>query len=97
MDNHRNNATASHCELMDAPLEGLSCISAQEAAVLKSVFDVVTIRDFANLEFFKYIASLATLGEYPEMEKGAATENMLDGALEMTFPASDPVSIDSNK
>ena len=97
MDARHDNGSA--CDnlsaLADSPLEILHCISSEEAEMIKKVFNVVTIRDFANHKLVKCIAAMNLLAEEMAEEKELATESLLDDALDMTFPASDPVSIDS--
>jgi len=97
MDARHDNGSAcdSLSALADSPLEVLHCISGAEAELIKQVFNVVTIRDFANHKLVKCIAAMNLLSDELAEEKQRATETMLDDALEMTFPASDPVSIDS--
>ena len=80
---------------MDQPMAALECISLQEATLLKTVFQITTIRDFANHKLMRCVAALSRLEQELETEKSNATESVLDEALAMTFPASDPTSIDS--
>lgn len=82
-----------HQALLDSPLEVLHCITAQQADLIKDMFEIVTIRDFSNLKFVKCIAAFKVLEEQLAVEKNIAAEELLDDALEMTFPASDPVSV----
>jgi len=83
----------AHQALLDSPLEVLHCITAQQAELIKNMFEIVTIRDFGNLKFIKCIAALKVLEQQLDVEKDIAAEELLDDALEMTFPASDPVSV----
>jgi len=83
-------------KVMDSPLEVLHCLTLEEANLLKTAFNIVTIRDFANHKFVKCVAALVKLDENLEVVKNQAEEQLLDEALEMTFPASDPTSIDAS-
>ncbi len=80
---------------MDAPMAVLGCISTRQAKILKSMFQITTIRDFANHKLVRCISALSKLEQEREVEKTIATDVVLDEALAMTFPASDPTSIDS--
>jgi hypothetical protein len=82
--------------LADAPVSALKGVSEQAATFLKSEFNVVSVRDLANLHFVKWASALATLADEEEMTtEEKAKDELLDGAVEMTFPASDPISVDS--
>ncbi|MRW84799.1 hypothetical protein GJ698_11975 [Pseudoduganella sp. FT26W] len=82
--------------LADAPTSALRGLSAKDAKSLAQAFNVVTVRDLANLEFVKWAVAITTLAEL-EQETPAeqAKETLLDNGVEMTFPASDPVSVDA--
>lgn len=82
--------------LADAPTSALRGVSAKDAKALAQAFNVHTVRDLANLEFVKLAAAITTLAEQ-EQETPAeqAKETLLDSGVEMTFPASDPVSVDA--
>jgi hypothetical protein len=82
--------------LADAPTSALRGLSAKDAKALAQAFNVVTVRDLANLEFVKWAVAITTLAEL-EQETPAeqAKETLLDNGVEMTFPASDPVSVDA--
>jgi len=82
-------------ELVDAPIDALQGVNAKDAALLKQAFNVTTIREFANLKFVKWATAIAALASEVGTEKGKAREALLDDAIEMTFPSSDPVSVDS--
>jgi len=82
--------------LADAPTSALRGISAKDAKALAQAFNVHTVRDLANLEFVKWAQAIATLAEHEQATpQEQAKETLLDGGLEMTFPASDPISVDS--
>ncbi|TFW30093.1 hypothetical protein [Duganella callida] len=82
--------------LADAPTSALRGLSEKDARALAQAFGVYTVRDLANLEFVKWAVAIATLAEL-EQETPAeqAKEALLDSGVEMTFPASDPVSVDA--
>ena len=82
--------------LADAPVSALRGLSTQDAKALAKAFNVHTVRELANLECVKWASAITTLAEQ-EQETPAeqARETLLDGAVEMTFPASDPISVDS--
>ncbi|WP_373991795.1 hypothetical protein [Duganella sp. BuS-21] len=82
--------------LADAPTSALRGVSAKDAKALAQAFNVHTVRDLANLEFVKLAAAITTLAEQEqETPEAQAKETLLDSGVEMTFPASDPVSVDS--
>lgn len=83
-------------EIAAAPVSALRGVSEQCAAALHQAFGVYTIRDLANFKFARWAAALTVLAD----EEGAAAQEkaqqgLLDEAVEMTFPASDPISVDS--
>jgi hypothetical protein len=82
--------------LADAPTSALRGISAKDAKALAQAFNVVSVRDLANLSFVKWAVAITTLADL-EQETPAeqAKEALLDNGVEMTFPASDPVSVDA--
>jgi hypothetical protein len=82
--------------LADAPTSALRGLSAKDAKALAQAFNVHTVRELANLPFVKWAAAITTLAEHEqETPQEQAKETLLDGGLEMTFPASDPVSVDA--
>ena len=80
-------------ELADAPVDALLGVSAKHAEMLKKAFHISTIRELGNLKFVKWATAIATLADEVETVEEAAKEALLDEALEMSFPSSDPVSI----
>ncbi len=83
-------------ELADAPVSALRGVSVDDAKALHKAFGVSTIRELGSLNFFKWALAITTLAEEEQMlphEK--AKDELLDDAVEMTFPASDPISVDS--
>lgn len=84
-------------EIADAPLSALTGISKKDAKVLKEALEIETIRDLANLKFAKWAAAIVTLAEDEcDTEEEQAKETLLDDAIEMTFPSSDPISVASS-
>jgi hypothetical protein len=83
-------------DLADAPLSALRGVSIKDAKALQQAFGVGTIRELANLNFVKWASAIATLADEEQMApEEKAKETLLDDAVEMTFPASDPISVDS--
>lgn len=83
-------------ELCNAPIEALSGVSPKDAKALHQAFGVSTIGELADLKFFKYASAIRTLAdEECDTEQQIARETLLDDAVEMTFPASDPISVDA--
>ena len=82
--------------LADAPVHALRGLSAKDAKALQSAFGITTVRELAHLRFVEWARAITVLAEQecasPEEQ---ARETLIDEAVEMTFPASDPVSIDS--
>lgn len=82
-------------ELVQAPVKALCGISDEQAAALEQAFGVKTIADLANLRVVRYARAIRMMAEAESAQKEAAEEVLLDDAVEMTFPASDPISVDS--
>ncbi|HEX5342528.1 MAG TPA: hypothetical protein VFX55_08550 [Duganella sp.] len=82
--------------LADAPVSALRGVSSKDAKALAQAFNVHSVRDLAALEVVRWAAAITTLAEQ-EQETPAeqARETLLDSGVEMTFPASDPVSVDA--
>lgn len=83
-------------ELVDAPLTALSGIGEKEARALQEAFNVTTIGQLARHQVIANafaIEMIAAAGSMSASE--TAKETLLDEAVEMTFPASDPISVDS--
>jgi hypothetical protein len=85
----------SFTELADAPINALQGVGADDAELLRQAFNVATIREFANLKFVRWATAIATLADEVETEEDKAKETLLDKAIEMTFPSSDPISVSS--
>lgn len=83
-------------DIASAPVSALKGVSAADARSLQQAFGVHTVRDLATLNFVKWALALVTLADAETVtEEEMAKEELLDEAVEMTFPASDPLSIDS--
>ena len=83
-------------ELVDAPLTALKGIGEKEARALQEAFNVTTIGQLARHQVIANafaIEMIAAPGSLSASE--TAKETLLDDAVEMTFPASDPISVDS--
>ncbi|HEY8101599.1 MAG TPA: hypothetical protein VIF82_12665 [Burkholderiaceae bacterium] len=83
-------------ELANAPIDALEGIGHKDAEMLKKAFKVSTIRDLANLKFVKWATAITTLAEEDDSNQEKAEETLLDDAIEMTFPSSDPISVAPN-
>ncbi|MGJ9419593.1 hypothetical protein ACHAC9_17820 [Massilia sp. CMS3.1] len=83
-------------ELVDAPLTALCGIGEKEAQAFQDAFNVSTIRQLAQLKFITHAVAIEMMAsaEHPSSSE-TARETLLDEAVEMTFPASDPISVDS--
>lgn len=85
------------CQIADAPLTALAGISEKGADAMKSAFGVTTVRELANLDCINLARAIVALAEVEQSpEKTEAEEKLIDDAVEMTFPASDPVSVASS-
>lgn len=84
-------------ELANAPITALHCISDKTAQALKSAFAIETVRDLANMECVNLARAIVALAETEcTPAKEEAEEQLIDDGVEMTFPASDPVSVASS-
>jgi hypothetical protein len=93
-----DDAFAGKCfrELVEAPVSALRGVSAKDARALGQAFGVTTIGELAELKFVKWASAIKTLAaEEADTPEQVAKETLLDEAVEMTFPASDPISVDS--
>ena len=83
-------------ELVDAPISAMCGVNAKDAAALQEAFGVTTIGQFAELKFVKWAVAIKTLATAEcNTAEDRAKETLLDDAVEMTFPASDPISVDA--
>jgi hypothetical protein len=84
-------------ELIQAPLTALRGISDKEATALEQAFGVRTVAELANLRVVRYARAIKMMAEAEaEPREEAAKETLLDDAVEMTFPASDPLAVESS-
>lgn len=84
-------------ELVDQPVTALRGITQQQADALRDVFGINTIGELAELRAVKYARAIRTMASAEAEPLGnVAKEALIDDAVEMTFPASDPVSIQSS-
>ena len=83
-------------ELTEAPISALRGVSASDARAMSQAFGVNTIGELAELRFIKWANAIKTLAdEETDTKEQLAKEILLDEAVEMTFPASDPISVDA--
>lgn len=88
-------AHKSFRDMAAAPLAALKDIDAQGVELLRQRFGVQTIRDLANLRCVRWACALTTLADAEQLaEQERAQEELLDDAVEMTFPASDPIAVE---
>jgi predicted RecB family nuclease len=83
-------------ELVEAPISALRGVSPADARAMSQAFGVNTIGELAELRFVKWAKAIKTLAEVEtDTKEQIAKETLLDEAVEMTFPASDPISVDA--
>lgn len=83
-------------ELVNAPLTAFHGVSEQQAGAFAAI-GVRTIGELADLQIVNFAVAIKTLsGCQSASSKDQAEEELLDDAVEMTFPASDPVSVQSS-
>lgn len=82
-------------ELVDSPLTALKGIGAKEAKALEEGFGVTTIRQLSQLKFITHAVAIEMMASVEHPTDRGPKETLLDEAVEMTFPASDPISVDS--
>jgi len=84
-------------ELVDQPVTALRGMTQQQADVLRDAFGINTIGELAELKAVKWARAIRTMATAEaEPTANVAKEALIDDAVEMTFPASDPVSIQSS-
>jgi predicted RecB family nuclease len=99
IDSIVNDSHQTMCfrELIQAPLTCLRGITEKEATALEQAFGVKTVADLANLRIVRYARAIKMMAEVEaEPRQDVARETLIDDAVEMTFPASDPLSINSS-
>jgi len=83
-------------ELCQAPLTALCDVDERQAAALRDAFGITTIGELADLKLPRLAAAIKDLAAVEtDTPQEVAQEALLDDAVEMTFPASDPISVDS--
>jgi hypothetical protein len=82
-------------DLVNAPVTALCGIGPRQAAALREGFGVETIGELADLKYVKWADAIKTMATVETDPTDVAKETLLDDAVEMTFPASDPISVDS--
>jgi hypothetical protein len=83
-------------ELVNSPLSALKGVSEQQASAFAAA-GVHTIGDLANMKLVNYAVAIKALASCEGVSsKEQAEEELLDDGVEMTFPASDPVSVQSS-
>lgn len=83
-------------ELVSEPVTALRGVTPQQAQALRDAFGITSIGDLAELKVVKWARAIRTMaGAEAEPAESVAKETLLDDAVEMTFPASDPLSVDS--
>ncbi|MFP5391111.1 MAG: hypothetical protein ACLGI6_06140 [Gammaproteobacteria bacterium] len=89
-------AGKSFRDLCNAPVSALRGVSQKDAEALQKAFNVRTIGELAELKYVKWASAIHCLAsEEVDTPQQAAKETLLDDAVEMTFPASDPISVDA--
>lgn len=89
-------AGKSFREICNAPISALRGVSAKDAKALQEAFNVRTVGELADLKFIRWASAIRILAsEEADTPAQVAQETLLDDAVEMTFPASDPISVDS--
>jgi predicted RecB family nuclease len=84
-------------ELVNEPITALRGVTDKQAEALREAFGITTIGDLAELKVVKWARSIRTMAAAEaEPREAVAKETLLDDAVEMTFPASDPVSVQSS-
>jgi predicted RecB family nuclease len=84
-------------ELVNEPVSALRGVTPQQAEALRDAFGIATIGDLAELKLVKWARAIRTMASAEsEPSASVAKERLIDDAVEMTFPASDPVAIESS-
>jgi hypothetical protein len=84
-------------ELVDEPITVLRDVTPQQAEALRDAFGIRTVGDLAELKVVKLARAIRTMASAEaEPRESVAKETLLDDAVEMTFPASDPVAVESS-
>jgi predicted RecB family nuclease len=98
IDSIVNESFQTKCfrELVQAPLTCLCGITEKQAAALEEAFGIKTVAELANLRIVRYARAIKMMAEVEtEPRQERAKETLLDDAVEMSFPASDPTAVTS--
>jgi hypothetical protein len=83
-------------DLSNAPVSALHGVSEADAKALDKAFGVRTINELAGLPAVQWAIAISILaGQEHDTPAEQAADELLDDAVEMSFPASDPIAIDS--
>lgn len=84
-------------ELVNEPVTALRGVTEQQADALREAFGINTIAELAGLRVVKLARAIRVMAD-AETDPIAevAKEKLLDDAVEMTFPASDPLAVDAS-
>ena len=83
--------------LINEPITVLRGMTQAQADALSSAFGITTIAELADFKPVKWARAIRTLSSAEaEPKEAMAKEALLDDAVEMTFPASDPLAIDAS-
>jgi hypothetical protein len=84
-------------ELVNQPVTALRGMTLKQADALRDAFGINTIGELAELKAVKWARAIRTMASAEAEPAGEkAKETLIDDAVEMTFPASDPVAIESS-
>lgn len=84
-------------DLCHAPLTALAGVTEEQATALRNAFGVNTVGELGALKLVQTVQAIKLLAaEETETAKEVAEEVLIDDAVEMTFPASDPLSVASS-
>jgi hypothetical protein len=84
-------------ELVKEPVTVLRNVNQRQADALRDAFGINTIGELAELKLVKWARAIRTMASAEEEPiEEVAKETLLDEAVEMTFPASDPLAVASS-
>jgi hypothetical protein len=84
-------------DLAESPLTALSCVTEEQAEALRMAFGVTTIGQLGELKLVRTAQAIKLLAaEECATARQVAEEVLIDDAVEMTFPASDPLAVASS-
>jgi len=84
-------------ELVNQPVTALRGMTQQQADALRDAFGINTVGELAELKAVKWARAIRTMASAEAEPSGdVAKEALMDDAVEMTFPASDPVAVQSS-